>query len=276
MRKKINSKTLANYLALLYGLLFALALGSCNKDEPLPNNPCKGAAPYKADFKMSTSLSGPDILISENGAVDTFYSGIKNEGASITFQSLDGDSVKWTIGNDPRLFTTPSVYLRFPPSEGEINVRMIGYGRPYKRCFPNDDGIDTTYKKFYLKNGESPFVGNFQGALASRTNDTFTVYLTAFPGNFYGDKDYFLYNFPKGNKGWIIGQTEPSLAGQGIRLYLTGKYFAFGGNYGLTNNNNPNEYASSELSRGTINGDTLTITLAFSPTRSDTFKGIRK
>ncbi len=261
------------YLALLYGVIWALSLGSCHDD--VIKNPCDGTTPFTANFEMYLGTGAPRLIVSPRGTVDTFYSGVSgNNGIGNLFFASVGtyDSVKWTVGFDNRVFTSKLFYLRFPSGSEKVDVRMIGYGKANKTCFPNDDGIDTAYSGFYQKIGDWPAVGNFQGALKSNPSDTFTVYMTAFSGNQYGDPGYFLYNFPKGNRGLQPGATE-SLTGQGNEIGSIGKFFQFRTAYGVSGRDGYD--IDTRQTFGAVSNDTMRIYLVFSTTL-DTFVAVRR
>ncbi len=178
------------YLVLLLTGFFLLTeLGSCKKKcfdksntECENYDPCFDKKVTSAQFVIEEYLfnwDGKDIWIES----DTF-NGSKSS-SKIRFRALnDADSFIWEIGADK--FHTKTVIRSSFPENLHDNVSLIVINKqPNKRCFPLDDGRDTSIHKIYtwpeekywdvnLKqnvfNHPNPIKGFYKGYYESKPN----------------------------------------------------------------------------------------------------------
>ncbi len=148
----------------------ALCFTACCDVNPVDPDPCEGAERVKARFTIY-ELVGKSVA-----ATDTII-GVYNARFSADERY---DSYEWSIGSDTRTWTDSSFDLRFRLSEvGEgvpLPIRFIGKRAPKVECFPDDDGVDTTYRELVvLSMYKSPVQGSYRGYHVDEPLDTFTV-----------------------------------------------------------------------------------------------------
>jgi hypothetical protein len=222
MKRKLRD---AGLLSLLIFLLFA-----CKK-EP---DPCASLTPPKADFTMYLSNLPYGLLdkfyLSEPN--DTLYYHPYAFGAmNVYFENTTNffNEANWTVGGDVRTFTEPKFFLGFNGVSGageridvELRTKRTAMKSP---CFPNDDGLDTVRKSFFIANAmihKPPQLGRFQGYIKGQERDTFTVNIELFQRQPNVTGDYMITNFPKGTTrgSW---QIRPKI---GMALAFYGRYFS--------------------------------------------------
>lgn len=163
------------FLAIVVVGAFAVGLvqlTSCDGD-PDPD-PCLGKNITGGSFSIGehiTNYGGVDtLLVSDTVLTDN----------SIVFRA---DSVytsyEWKIGDDPRTFTTKEVSLYFSDPISHLPIRLIAKWLPNKRCYPEDDGIDTVYRYLtVIDKKENPIFGQYEGANKSSPNEIFMIEVT--------------------------------------------------------------------------------------------------
>lgn len=163
----------------IYGVVVVVAfcvaliqLGGCGGD-PEPD-PCLGKKITGGSFSMGeiiTNYGGVDtLLLSDTVITDNFVV----FRADSNYLSYD-----WKIGDDPRTFTTNEVSLFFREPISNLPIRLIAKWIPNKKCFPEDDGIDTVYKYLsVIDKKENPIFGKYEGANKSNPNDIFRIEIT--------------------------------------------------------------------------------------------------
>lgn len=151
-------------LALVGAFLFSLE--GCG-DEP---NPCKGRKTISADFIMGEQFLAIDTLID----ADTVLS-----GGPLSFKSKgEYASYEWTIGEDPRQFTTRTVSLLFNSvgSPKTIFVKLKVQDPFLKSCFPSTHGIDSVIRKLViLPSDASAVFGRYEGSLEEDPTNKYVV-----------------------------------------------------------------------------------------------------
>jgi hypothetical protein len=258
--------------------LLAIAWSCRDKDGV---NPCEGVHPPTKDFKMYVKLDQPQ----RPNVVDTFrvpedikdfyihpLAGSASNEVCFETNSTPADSVHWKIGEDARVFTQRKFSLKFLNPDGKIEVRLILYRKPNVTCFPNDDGIDTVSKTFYLKNGalEQPVVGRFKGYLVGNEQDTFTVVTHYFTEMAGVEGYYFIKNFPKGSTAITRGSYP---YGKGDVISILGNKFGFRSDYGFGDIYNE----GLEYGLGSVQKDSLIIHYKLTRNGGNgTFIGIRQ
>ena len=166
-------------------VFFLMILYSCKKEKTvIPKTNCTEKLPIKY-FDILERVA--DTLLSTDAALIS---------GSVTFKASEKyDSVKWTIGNDPRIFKEKQISLIFDTPE-IINTTLIGFiSKPYQ-C----DGklIDTISRKLEILPARNSFLsGKYKGIRVSNPTDSFIVEIKQVnEPTWYAD--YFIYNFPKG------------------------------------------------------------------------------
>jgi hypothetical protein len=183
-------------------VLFAVLMSAacCKKD------PCANQTTTSADFKIFEPLD-EDIRYSEISNGDTLNIG------NVTFEAQDSSSdvisYEWKIGTDPRIFNKRLFSLEFSDSGQVIPVRLIVKKTVNTMCFPNDDGIDTLFKTFYLA-GAGLAYGKFEGYVESNPTEKFTISTEIQPRIGYA----FVSNLPNGcSRNSVDAQTLNFLIG---------------------------------------------------------------
>ncbi len=161
--------------------LVLVFLASCGGEEP---NPCAEETSVTAEFTIKQQLYDVKSLfgIADMFEVDTvllrFARGI-HWAQDVSFITEGNyDSVQWIIGDDPRVFTQPAKTLFFDEPLGKLDVQCIVYKKPNINCFPEDDGVDSLTKSFYLLSTRDfpyPFEGQFEGYNEDEPGKLFTV-----------------------------------------------------------------------------------------------------
>ena len=128
------------YLSLI---AFAVITGCKDDPKPTPTNPCDGKTTFKANFDICEYLIDFDSLYVTD-TIANFEVWIRTVGTY--------DSVKITVGNDARIFTSNKFKLEFNESESgqTIPVKMIGYKKTPSGCFTNEKTVDSLTKSFVV------------------------------------------------------------------------------------------------------------------------------
>ena len=223
---------------------------SCGKEtKPMPANPCSDKTAFKADFEICEYLIDFDSLYVTD-TIANFEVWVRTVGTY--------DSVKITVGSDPRVFVSNRFKLAFNDSEiGQtIPVKMIGYRKKSTACFVGEKITDTLTKSFvvvcpmgancaniYPAKAQYPFVGKFKGYNEDEPNKEFTVTIAN-----YGNPplstslawNIQIYNLPNGcggtrdnlscGDGLTTGQNLLSLPGKswGFRSFATSENVSTG------------------------------------------------
>lgn len=202
----LNEKTMKKsfLILLVIGVLFA-----CIKKQPEINggdNACDCLGEVSADFKIGQYWKDefvPLDTIHMYMKYEPGYPSTLNTNCYVNFRAKDQNakSYEWQIGNNGSVFSTSNVGLYFSDTVGTIDVRLIVKSTPRTDCFPNDDGIDTTYRKICIKSlPKPPLTGTYWGYLKSNPTHFFNVYIDTFtsPSNNTYIK-YGIKNLPEGN-----------------------------------------------------------------------------
>jgi len=146
---------------------------SCNGD-PDPD-PCEDQIQNFGGFTIGE-------VITNYGDVDSVI--VSDTVLTDNTIQFDADTIyssyEWKVGDDPRTFNTKTFTLSFTEPYASITVRLIAKWTPNKTCFPNDDDIDTVYRKLTVIDKElNPIFGQYTGALESKPSETYTVGIEA-------------------------------------------------------------------------------------------------
>jgi hypothetical protein len=131
--KPLNMK---KYLYIL-SILCTLLCSTCSYDDIVPDNPCNG-------FKYTKA----EIIIEEQVGDRWFEGDTVGDMNPCRFSSVQSaEEYTWCIGAE--VLKTKSFIRKYFPS-GWLDVSLVIKRKPNKLCFPNDDGIDSIYKRFYV------------------------------------------------------------------------------------------------------------------------------
>jgi hypothetical protein len=158
----------------------------CRKKEVACNNSAGGNFGFKSyEFVLDTILE-----------TDTSFA-----NRDIVFKANSNYSnIAWTIGNDPRTFTTSSVNLKFiSPDNIMVKLNAVGIN---KNC--TSEQFTKAIPFVLLDDGgsiKSPLIGSYKGYNTDKPNDTFTVSIKFWVGSRYpwwSNGAYSVDNLPKG------------------------------------------------------------------------------
>ncbi len=123
---------------ILFALFFALVLANCKDEHPDPEDPCKNAQEVSADFAIETALG------------DRYFEGdtVYDLGLVRFRAKQQLDTYKWVLGAET--LSTQSFSRSFFPQGTWITVKLMVKSKPNTQCFPNDNGMDTLTKRFYV------------------------------------------------------------------------------------------------------------------------------
>ncbi len=161
-----------------------ICIHSCKRDDA-PQNPCGNSHTTSAAFKVEEDFAfipDYDLPYWQYYATDT----IATDVARFSILDPSVDSCIWRIGAG--IYKTKVTKIEFTnqlqitPSFN-VPVTCIAYRKPDKRCFPNDDGIDTSSRMIYVTKLCNALInGSYQGYLTNNPTDTFTVHInTCYP-----------------------------------------------------------------------------------------------
>lgn len=183
-----------------------IGISSCHKDctdetnIDCPNyNPCYNAVETSADFRF-----GYTVGTQQGGINHTFYTDTFVPGRRIGFFANDENAeyYEWKVGVDDRTWDTPYFSLQFDEADSlilysePIEVRLITHRTPHKDCYPNDDGIDTSYRYIHFLRPTNAFLGTWRGSLSENPDEVYDIKIYVEDNPPYYDAFYIdnLYN----------------------------------------------------------------------------------
>lgn len=234
------------YFLLLLPLLTMFLIPACGDDE-MPADPCDGKAPFRANFEIGEVIGDTPFV------TDTVVR------SYVTFSAEVGyGSYRWFIGTDTTARTQREFTLRFDDAfiGQHFTVTLVATKPFYDNCFPEDDGIDTLSKTFYLACSELwdvcvngypdfalgfPYEGKYEGYLSDAPDHRFTVQIVNFGIDPIPNDDIFwyylrIYNLPEGCGGPAPGycgglEVDPSYGTYDVQWGYRG-FHASGFNWG--------------------------------------------
>ncbi len=119
-----------------YYFLGLLLMVACRKDVT-PESPCDSAQEVKADFVIEELVG------------DRYFEGDTiADNNKVRFRALQlAETYTWVLGAET-LHTQSFIRTRFPI--GWLDVKLIVKRTPDKLCFPQDDGVDSSSRPFYV------------------------------------------------------------------------------------------------------------------------------
>jgi hypothetical protein len=211
-------------VALAVGMVFVMS-GCKDCDDPSDPDcgnydPCFGQEEFKPNFDIILGFEehpeGTEYVpfpIGNGHSRYRFLYGDSTIRSAAYFRAPDDyDSVKWEIGYEDFYRTEKFLLIQFGIRDEVIPIRMYGFRVPNKKCFPNEQPIDTVVRNITLMHPDSSRVfGNWIGAYETEPNDSFefTIYspkltqmkIINFPPNVLNNDKYsysFLYSSFKG------------------------------------------------------------------------------
>lgn len=229
-------------MKLFHFLIFipAISIVSCSKSSEPDIDICMGKTQPVAQFAFKEIVGDTAFY------ADTVY----NDNI-VQFTALDSyDSLKWKVGNDPRVFSQKNFSLNFINTIVSIPVTFTGYNQPNHTCFPNDNGIYTGTKQLTTVEQfdratltKSPMIGRYKGAFTDTPADTFTVRIDYFDSAKYNTAHtgarnfYWISNIPKG---YIDSTSDPAIRypelRNGMAAEMGYKALVFSGGFDIRGN----------------------------------------
>ncbi len=184
-------------------IIIYLVLGSC-KPEDAPKNPCDNSHAVSASFLIEEDWDSNDFGAGNWEYYDTDT--VCTYRVKLTANE-DGASYRWHISGDTVVFTQKSFTITFPnrwvadQAPRDIPVTLIVNKSPDKRCFPNDDGVDTFTRTIHFVNVITGTLvkGHFFGYWDGNSADTSTIFITI-QDSIHSNRRIYAYNLsPKFN-----------------------------------------------------------------------------
>lgn len=176
----------------LFGLFITLTLFSCKKNIA-PENPCANTQETKADFVIEELVGGRyfegDTIWCCNG---------------VRFRPLqEADEYIWILGEDT--IKQKIAYKSIFPLKGWFDAILIIKRKPNNICFPNDNGMDTLRRKFYV------WPSNNDGTGTPPQYPDFPIYGTYYGYNQSKPNHYFYVTIK--DTFWKNGANQPAYVG---------------------------------------------------------------
>lgn len=164
------------------GLISISGCGEDCTDETnidCPNyDPCHDAVETSAGFRF-----GYTVGTQAGGINHTFYTDTFLPGQRIGFFADDeeAESYKWTVGVDDRTWDTPYFSLKFDKADSlvlysePIEVRLITHRVPQTDCYPDDNGVDTSYRYIHFLRPTNTFIGTWRGTLSENPDKVYDI-----------------------------------------------------------------------------------------------------
>lgn len=176
----------------LFGLFITLTLFSCKKNIA-PENPCANTQETKAHFVIEELVGGRyfegDTIWCCNG---------------VRFRPLqEADEYIWILGEDT--IKQKIAYKSIFPLKGWFDAILIIKRKPNNICFPNDNGMDTLRRKFYV------WPSNNDGTGTPPQYPDFPIYGTYYGYNQSKPNHYFYVTIK--DTFWKNGANQPAYVG---------------------------------------------------------------
>lgn len=176
-------------------------LGSCHHADPEPD-PCAGQTIPTADFTVQEEIGTSSLNRLRRYDVDTIAA---SRAIPIVFSALDtvNTTYEWTVGADPRVFTSRRVTLTFAQAFGPVVVTLKVHKTALSGCPLSNDGMATRQKTLVVVPAtDAPIYGDYEGYNLSNPARRFTIHI----------RDNSLLNLPEGcrydlQNEMIIGST---------------------------------------------------------------------
>jgi hypothetical protein len=196
-------------------LFIGIFFSHCRENNPVvPVDPCAEQTPVTAKFTMyenvSDSLFAADTVLQYNG---------------IVFEADENYATyEWTVGDDPRTFTSKRFALNFQQPVGRIDVTLKVTKTPNLNCFPEDDGEDVLTKSLVVIDWRNSLtIGEYIGSNVSKPSEQFEVKIT----REFDVNNHPLYHFVNINQG--CNSTYPTWSGgRGAKAFRFYEYSWYG------------------------------------------------
>lgn len=202
------------------GLVVLLCAGiffsHCGENSPVvPVDPCAEKTPITARFSIyenvSDSLFVADTVLQYN---------------TIVFEADENyTTYEWTVGDDPRTFTSRKFALNFQQPVGKIEVTLKVTKAPDLKCFPDDDGTDVLTKSVVVIDWRNSLtIGEYIGSNVSKPSDQFEVKIT----RELDVNSHPIYNLVNINKGCNRSSPLSWSGGRGAKAFRFYDYVWYG------------------------------------------------
>jgi hypothetical protein len=198
-------------VALTVGMVFVMS-GCKDCDDPSDPDcgnydPCFGQEEFKPNFEIITGIShvnGKDFLPRPiwDGEYKylTFVGDTMINGNAYFKADRAYDSVKWKIGYESEFRSGKDLALRFEEPVTQLPITMIGKRTPNKKCFPNEQAIDTVQRFLTTWPPDSiRYIGKWYGSFSDYPNDSFEINIgfgiriPDFPRDTYTNDNQYYY-----------------------------------------------------------------------------------
>jgi hypothetical protein len=172
-------------------LLLALIILTGCPDDPVRPDPCEGKKPVTAEIKVFQKVAATADHNADWIETDT----LPVEKIVLFEAGGDYQYYEWQIMGDTTRYFTKNKSFLFNEPWGELTIRLIVKSEANINCFPDDDGIDTAYKKILVVNkADLAIVGSYLGYHEDNPTDTFSVEIKYEAGN----RGMVMYNINRG------------------------------------------------------------------------------
>lgn len=159
------------FITLTVGLVF---LGSCHPADP---DPCAGQTAPTADFTVQEEVGVALLNSTRRYTVDTIAA---SRAIPIVFSALDtvNTTYEWTVGADPRVYTTRRISLAFAQAYGPVVVSLKVRKTALPGCPLPNDGVATKQRTLVVvPEADAPIYGDYEGYTLSNPTHRFTIHI---------------------------------------------------------------------------------------------------
>lgn len=184
-------------------LLFLVAVASCKKDDDIsecpcddPSNPeCPNYDPCLLENRITANFKIYDDVFSGGPNSDQWFEDDVLYGGRIKFEAVEQDAnYKWYLGQETLEGTEYHEVVKtlFDLNPGTYSAALRVQKEPNLQCFPNDTGIDSTFRTFEVVGiCDLMIMNKFKGVFESAPNDSIIL-------------EFFPYKLLPGNQDWEV------------------------------------------------------------------------
>lgn len=149
-------------------------LGSCHHVDP---DPCSSQTHQTADFTIQEEVGVALLNKTRRYAVDTIAA---SRAIPIVLSALDtvNTTYEWTVGGDPRVYTSRRISLAFGQAYGSVTVSLRVQKTALPGCPLPDNGVATKQKTLVvLPETNAPIYGDYEGYNRSNPAHRFAIHI---------------------------------------------------------------------------------------------------